>query len=121
MICISILDNRELGLFLGAFEYLVKPIDRDRFMDELRRVEKRPDLIVLDLMMPEMDGFDVIGRLKESDVSRDIPIIVVTAKNLAQEEAEYLKANIERIVRKASFRREELLEDIRRALEKIEV
>jgi CheY-like chemotaxis protein len=83
--------------------------------------QRRPDLIILDLMMPEVDGFDVIGRLKEGEDSRDIPIIVVTAKGLAQEEAKYLKGNIERIVRKAAFSREELLKDIRRALEKIEV
>ncbi len=60
--------------------------------------QRRPDLIILDLMMPEVDGFEVIVRLKGSEGSRDIPIIVVTAKDLAQEAAEYLKGNIERIV-----------------------
>jgi CheY-like chemotaxis protein len=168
VICISILDNRELGLSLGAFEYLVKPIDKDRLMEELRRLEKRfriydilvvddepqdvellakylseensyevrkayggaeglgmveqrrPDLIILDLMMPEVDGFEVIGRLKESEGSRDIPIIVVTAKDLAKEEAEYLNKNIEKIIRKGEFSKEDLFKDIKRALEKIE-
>ena len=52
---------------------------------------------------------------------RNAPILVVTAKDLAQDEVDYLKANIERIIRKASFSREELLKDIRRALEKLEV
>ena len=83
--------------------------------------QRRPDLIILDLIMPEVDGFEVIGRLKESEGSRDIPIIVVTAKDLAQDEAEYLKGNIERIVRKAALSREQLLNDIKIALEKIQV
>ncbi|MCK4801193.1 MAG: response regulator, partial [Anaerolineales bacterium] len=43
-------------------------------------LEQNPDLILLDLMMPEMDGTQVFQRLKENEKSRDIPIIVVTAK-----------------------------------------
>jgi len=43
--------------------------------------ERRPHLILLDLMMPEMDGFEVCRRLKSMDSSRDIPIIVLTAKS----------------------------------------
>ena len=83
--------------------------------------QRRPDLIILDLMMPGVDGFEVIGRLKKNEGTRDIPIIVATAKDLARQEAEYLKANIERVERKAAFSREELLKDIRRALVKIKV
>ena len=41
VICISILDNRELGLSLGAVEYLVKPIDKGQLMEELKRLERR--------------------------------------------------------------------------------
>lgn len=43
--------------------------------------ESRPDLILLDVMMPEMDGYEVCRRLKESQATQDIPIIFVTAKN----------------------------------------
>jgi len=42
--------------------------------------EHHPDLILLDLMMPEMDGTQVFQRLKENEKTRDIPVIVVTAK-----------------------------------------
>ncbi|MFL7808702.1 MAG: response regulator transcription factor [Anaerolineae bacterium] len=47
-------------------------------LDQMRR--ERPDLILLDLMMPEMDGGDVFHRMKEEVELRDIPVIVVTAK-----------------------------------------
>ena len=40
----------------------------------------RPDLVLLDLMMPEMDGWEVYQKMKASDTMRDIPVIVVTAK-----------------------------------------
>jgi CheY-like chemotaxis protein len=81
--------------------------------------ESRPDLIFLDLMMPEVDGFEVIRHLKKSEQTKDIPIIIVSAKELTQEEAEYLSDNIEKIIRKGNFTKEDLLRDIKRTLEKI--
>ena len=71
-------------------------------------------------MMPEVDGFEVIRNLKKSKETKDIPIIIVSAKKLTQEEIEYLNNNIEKIIRKGDFSKEELLEDIKRFLEKIE-
>ena len=47
-----------------------------------------PDLILLDIMMPEMDGYEVCRRLKESDATRDIPVIFVTAKGEESDEME---------------------------------
>jgi len=72
-------------------------------------------------MMPEVDGFEVIGHLKESEDTRDIPIIIVSAKGLTKEEAEYLNKNIEKIIRKGEFSKEDLFKDIKSALDKIEV
>jgi CheY-like chemotaxis protein len=66
-----------------------------------------------------VDGFEVIRHLKKSKKTKDIPIIIVSAKDLTQEEAEYLSDNIERIIRKGNFTKEDLLRDIKRALEKI--
>jgi len=49
--------------------------------DALKKLLHRPDLIVLDIMMPEMDGFEVYGEIKKSEEFRDIPIIFLTAKS----------------------------------------
>jgi len=81
--------------------------------------ERHPDLIILDLMMPEIDGFEVIRHLKKSEETKEIPIIIVSAKKLTQEEVEYLNSTIEKIIRKGKFSKEDLLKDIKRALEGI--
>ncbi|MBF0621425.1 MAG: PleD family two-component system response regulator [Magnetococcales bacterium] len=51
------------------------------------REQRRPDLILLDIMMPEMNGYEVCQKIKNEDVSKDIPIIFVTAKNDVDDEA----------------------------------
>jgi two-component system alkaline phosphatase synthesis response regulator PhoP/two-component system response regulator VicR len=49
--------------------------------EALKKVEsERPDLIVLDVMMPHMDGFEVLKRLKSEDKTKDIPVVMLTAK-----------------------------------------
>lgn len=65
--------------------------------------ERRPDLIILDLMMPELDGFGVIERLKHKPETRDIPIIVVSAKELTAYDKAKLSGNIEAIFQKGSL------------------
>ncbi|MDH4101493.1 MAG: response regulator, partial [Nitrospirota bacterium] len=78
-----------------------------------------PNIILLDLMMPEVSGFDVISALKESLKTRNIPIIIFTAKDLSREEIEELNADIENIYLKGDFEKSSLLEEIYR-LEKID-
>jgi CheY-like chemotaxis protein len=50
----------------------------------------RPALILLDLMMPEMDGFEFLERVREDDELRDVPIVILTAKELTESERAFL-------------------------------
>jgi signal transduction histidine kinase/CheY-like chemotaxis protein len=168
VICISTLDNRELGISLGAVEYLVKPIDSRVLMTELERLEKefqinkiliiddnpndidllikylsshrtykilvatcgkeglekikkeKPDLIILDLLMPEIDGFQVIRIFKKDPEVKDIPTIIISAKKLDAKEKLFLESNIEGYIHKGKFEKEVLLSDITHLIEKIE-
>jgi CheY-like chemotaxis protein len=79
--------------------------------------EEAPDLVVLDLMMPEMDGFEFVARLRASDLGHRIPVVVVTAKELTQEDRDRLSGHVARIFHKGSFTREELIGELRNALE----
>ena len=76
-----------------------------------------PDLIVLDLMMPEMDGFEFVAELRKSESGRRIPVVVVTAKEIGSEERRRLDGQVRRVLHKGSFSREELSSELRRALE----
>ena len=72
-----------------------------------------PELILLDLMMPEMDGFAVVAAIQNHPVWRTIPIIVLTAKDITPEERCRLQGSVEQIVQKGAFDREKLLVEIR--------
>ncbi len=75
-----------------------------------------PDLVILDLMMPEMDGFEVLDRLKDEPATHRVPVIVVTAKDLTLEEKKRLEGQISRLMTKGDFLNEDLLEEISKAL-----
>ena len=72
----------------------------------------RPDLILLDLMMPDMDGFAVIDNLKADPKLRDIPVIVITAKELNLKDRERLQGQIQMLLQKGAFMDEDLLQEI---------
>ncbi|WP_332824048.1 response regulator [Ramlibacter sp.] len=78
----------------------------------------RPDLMILDLMMPEVDGFEVARVLRGSEDTARIPILVLTAKDLTAEDHARLNGNVSAILKKASFGTSELLAELRRALPK---
>jgi threonine synthase len=78
---------------------------------ELVRRE-RPDIILLDLMMPGTDGFAVLEAIKADEKMSDVPVIVITAKELTAAERERLSGQIEMLMQKGSFTDEELLEQI---------
>lgn len=75
-----------------------------------------PDLIISDLMMPGMDGFQVIDHLRADQDFSDIPVIVITAKELTVQEKSRLQGQIDGLLRKGSFLNEELMESIIQAL-----
>jgi CheY-like chemotaxis protein len=75
-----------------------------------------PELIVLDLMMPTMDGFELVNALRLHPAWRRIPIIVITAKDITDEDRARLNGQVQRILTKGSFDREALVGELRRAL-----
>jgi hypothetical protein len=163
VVLVTILDEKTKGYSLGATDYLVKPIDRERLARVLehlcgnrpaRRIlvveddettrsvtqrtlerggwsvtqaengrvalarlgQERPDAILLDLMMPEMDGFEFLAELRRHTAWRDIPVVVLTAKDLTEEDRHRLSGEVERIIEKGAYGRDELLHEVGRLL-----
>ncbi|WP_119460029.1 response regulator [Rhodospirillaceae bacterium SYSU D60014] len=160
VVMVTIVDERNKGYALGAAEYLVKPIDRVRLRELLRRYrdtadgqqvliveddhptrallrrtikaegwrvmeaengraalarlsEVRPDLILLDLVMPEMDGFQFLVELRKDPDLRGIPVVVITAADLTEEDHRQLSGAVERVVQKSAGSRDDLLGELR--------
>jgi signal transduction histidine kinase/DNA-binding response OmpR family regulator len=163
VVFVTILDEKTRGYSLGASDYLVKPVDRERLAQVLRRLcgdpvsgrilvveddettravirhalegegwsitqaengrvalarlaDTRPDAILLDLMMPEMDGFEFLTSLRREAAWRDIPVLVLTAKDLTDEDRRRLGGEVERVVQKGACGRDELLREVGRLL-----
>ena len=166
VILVTIVDEKARGFALGATDYMVKPIDRERLASVLRSLcgdrpaphalvieddettglvirqtlertgwsvaqaehgrsglervaERRPDVIVLDLMMPEMNGFDFLDALRGNPDWRAIPVLVLTAMDLSDEDRRRLNGEVERILQKGASAREELLDEVGRILASI--
>lgn len=75
-----------------------------------------PDLMILDLMMPEFDGFSVLDKLKANPRTAPIPVIVVTAKELTAQERERLKGQIHSLMQKGEFMNDDLMDEVRALL-----
>jgi len=83
-------------------------------LDAIER--QRPDAMILDLMLPEMDGFEIVHRLSLNPEWRTIPVILLTARDLSHEERRALDIGTVRIIQKGSFNRDELLAEMGVAL-----
>jgi adenylate cyclase len=159
----TIVDEKNRGYSLGAAEYLVKPVDREKLIQVLRRIcgsirgrlllvdddeivrrqmrvqlqhsgwdiseaangrialarldEARPDAIILDLIMPEMDGFEFLEEMRRRPEWREIPVVVVTSKDLTAEDRGRLNGGVERIIHKTG--RDDTLREVRGVLSKL--
>jgi CheY-like chemotaxis protein len=74
-----------------------------------RIAERRPDLVILDLMMPEVDGFGVLEQLECDEATRAIPVVVLTAVDLSSEEQAYLTRRVNSFLSKDVVHSEHLL------------
>jgi adenylate cyclase len=162
VIVVSIVDNKDFGMVLGATEYLVKPIDHERLRGILRQfgappragestilvvdddpaicdvlgsslssdgwrvltagdgeaalaavAAEHPRAMVLDLMMPRVDGFDVLRTIRADPHTRDLPVIVVTAKDLTDDDRERLAGAAHRVLTKQALSLDELRGQVR--------
>jgi DNA-binding response OmpR family regulator len=72
----------------------------------------RPDILLLDIMMPRLDGFGVIESLRANPKTRDLPIIVISAKDLTETESARLKETVAVVMKKQGFQGEKLMQEI---------
>jgi CheY-like chemotaxis protein len=78
--------------------------------------QKLPDLIVLDLMMPDVNGFDVVAALNERPETARIPVLVVTAKRITAEDRARLSGYVTTIMEKGDFDSDHFIAEVRRAM-----
>ncbi len=76
-------------------------------------IEHDPDLIILDLMMPGISGFEVVEELKRHPTARDIPVVIFSAKDLTREEVMRLGQEVEKVLTKGATGRADLLRELR--------
>jgi adenylate cyclase len=106
-----------LGQMLAKDGWRVSEAENGRVaLDRLGEVA--PALIILDLMMPEMDGFEFLAERNKTERWRRIPVVVVTAADLSEEDHVRLNGAVERILIKASYGRDELLQEVRAIVER---
>jgi len=72
-----------------------------------------PSVVLLDLMMPEMDGFEFVAEFRRHEASRGIPIVVITARDLSREDRERLNGYVQKILQKGAHGRDALLAEVR--------
>ncbi|NQU34915.1 MAG: response regulator [Bacteroidetes bacterium] len=79
-----------------------------------------PDILVLDLLMPDIDGFKVLHQIKNKLETKDLPVIVVTAKDINQDDRKRLQGNVTSIIAKSDSTSEDLFTEIKRIIDNID-
>ena len=86
----------------------------------LRAIDaQRPDILLLDLIMPHLDGFEIIERLREDPKTRDLPIIVISARELTAIESAKLKETVSLVMKKQGFEGGRLVDEMNNVLNKL--
>ncbi len=163
VVVVSVVDNPELGMALGAMDYFVKPVDGRELVNRLNRfhLDKaeirvlvvddqaanrnwltktlepagftvvtasggreaielartiKPDFVLLDLMMPEVTGFDVVEALRADETTRDVPIMVLTATNLTEADKRLLNGRVSQILSRGSVGTTDIVGLLRRVV-----
>jgi CheY-like chemotaxis protein len=107
--------RRMMRSILEKSGWLVSEAENGRVALE-RVAENRPTLILLDLMMPEMDGFEFAAEMHRKPEWRSIPIVVLTAKDLTAEDLVRLNGNVLTVLGKGGCSRDELMHQVRDVL-----
>jgi len=97
----------------GAYTFFEAANGREA-LEQVNR--EHPDLIILDLMMPEIDGFAVLDALKSNPDTASIPVIVSSAKELTPDEKRRLQGQIQALMQKGGFMSDDLLEEVQALL-----
>jgi signal transduction histidine kinase/response regulator RpfG family c-di-GMP phosphodiesterase/HAMP domain-containing protein len=112
--CILLVEDSEPAViqmtdFLAGQGYEVRMARNGR--EALEYIEKSlPDAMILDLMMPEIDGFEVLRQIRSSENTTLLPVLILTAKHVSREELSFLKGNhIYQLIQKGDVSRAELL------------
>jgi CheY-like chemotaxis protein/anti-sigma regulatory factor (Ser/Thr protein kinase) len=115
----DISDNREiLRRSLESEGWRVSEAENGRAALE-RVVKDSPSLILLDLMMPVMDGFQFILEMRKLDLARAIPIVVVTAKNVTADERKRLTGDVVGLIEKSGLDRDSFLAQLRQQVDSL--
>lgn len=89
---------RATGSLHKAGYVILVPLYGEAGLDKLAGSD--PDLVLLDLMMPKMDGFEFLRHFRDDEARRDVPVVVVTAKELTAEDEEQLRTGVSEILAK---------------------
>jgi signal transduction histidine kinase/DNA-binding response OmpR family regulator len=170
VIMLTIVEEQDIGFALGAADYLVKPVERERLTTLMYKYQaassfppahnsgqiliveddaairellqrtlegagwtvvaaatgqsalaqiaaRMPDLCLVDLTLPDLDGVQVIDAIRATAAGRNTPIVVITAKDLSAAEREQLSGSVTRILAKGSYQSEELLQEAHRLID----